>query len=91
VCYFRLSKREEKVKNIFIDPESLKGRKDDYNPLEDEPLKSRTIEERMESVEQKIQELFMLQKHMLDYLNEVMSTFVEKFDVDHEFDTDSEK
>ncbi len=79
------------MKNIFIDPESLKGRKDDYNPLEDEPLKSRTIEERMESVEQKIQELFMLQKHMLDYLNEVMSTFVEKFDVDHEFDTDSEK
>ncbi len=79
------------MKNIFIDPESLKGRKDDYNPLEGEPLKPRTIEERMESAEQKIQELFMLQKHMLDYLNEVMSAFVEKFDVDHEFDTDSEE
>ena len=79
------------MKKVFIDPELLKGKKEDYNPLEDGPLNPRTVEERMELAEQKLQELFMLQKHMLDYLNEVMTAFVQKFDVDHDFSINSEE
>tara|TARA_R100001082_G_scaffold78295_1_gene45887 strand:+ start:104 stop:346 length:243 start_codon:yes stop_codon:yes gene_type:complete len=79
------------VKKVFIDPELLKGKKEDYNPLEEGPLNPRTVEERMEAAEQKLQELFILQKHMLDYLNEVMTAFVQKFDVDHDFSINSEE
>ncbi len=79
------------MKKIFINPELLKGKKEDYNPLEDGPLESKTIEERIETIEQQQMDLYKLQQHMLDYLNEVMNAFVQKFDVDHEFDTDFEE